>query len=113
MNYFKNLSHRCPPAWQPASPRWASGTCKPKRRPREFKVEGNLLSDRVAAVVNDGVVLESEVDDQLAYGQGSACVPRDQQMPRMRLIRQQIVEHLVVEEGRDAARRSRRSEDLR
>jgi peptidyl-prolyl cis-trans isomerase SurA len=63
---------------------------------REIQGQGQLL-DRVAAVVNDGVVLESEVDDQLATvkdrlrGQG-------QQMPPDAVMRQQIVEHLIVEE---------------
>lgn len=64
---------------------------------REFQGQGQLL-DRVAAVVNDGVVLESEVDDQLAslkdrlHSQG-------QQMPPDAVMRQQIVEHLIVEEA--------------
>jgi peptidyl-prolyl cis-trans isomerase SurA len=64
---------------------------------REFQGQGQLL-DRVAAVVNDGVVLESEVDDQLAslkdrlHSQG-------QEMPPDAVMRQQIVEHLIVEEA--------------
>jgi peptidyl-prolyl cis-trans isomerase SurA len=63
---------------------------------REIEGQGQLL-DRVAAVVNDGVVLESEVDDQLAAvkerlrGQG-------QQMPPDAVLRQQLVERLVVQE---------------
>jgi peptidyl-prolyl cis-trans isomerase SurA len=63
---------------------------------REFQGQGQLL-DRVAAIVNDGVVLESEVDDQLdavkerLHSQG-------QQMPPDAVLRQQIVDHLVVQE---------------
>ena len=64
---------------------------------REIQSQGQLL-DRVAAVVNDGVVLESEVDDQLSAikekmrGQG-------QQMPPDAVMRQQIVERLIVQEA--------------
>jgi peptidyl-prolyl cis-trans isomerase SurA len=63
---------------------------------REIQGQGQLL-DRVAAVVNDGVVLESEVDDQLSSfkdrykGQG-------QELPPDSVLRQQIVERLIVQE---------------
>jgi peptidyl-prolyl cis-trans isomerase SurA len=63
---------------------------------REIQGQGQLL-DRVAAVVNDGVVLESEVDDQLASfkdrykGQG-------QELPPDNVLRGQIVERLIVQE---------------
>jgi peptidyl-prolyl cis-trans isomerase SurA len=63
---------------------------------REIQGQGQLL-DRVAAVVNDGVVLESEVDDQVAAikdrykGQG-------QELPPDNVLRQQIVERLIVQE---------------
>jgi len=63
---------------------------------REIQGQGQLL-DRVAAVVNDGVVLESEVDDQLATVK-DRLHSQGQQMPPDAVIRQQIVDHLIVEE---------------
>ncbi len=63
---------------------------------REIQTQGDLL-DRVAAVVNDGVVLESEVDEQLAAvkerlrGQG-------QEMPPDSVVRGQILDRLIVQE---------------
>jgi peptidyl-prolyl cis-trans isomerase SurA len=63
---------------------------------REIEGNGKLL-DRVAAVVNDGVVLESEVDDQLNAVK-ERLRSQGQQMPPDSVLRQQIVEHLVVQE---------------
>ena len=63
---------------------------------REIQGNGQLL-DRVAAVVNDGVVLESEVNDQLAAVKERLST-QGQQMPPDSVLRQQIVEHLVVQE---------------
>jgi peptidyl-prolyl cis-trans isomerase SurA len=63
---------------------------------REIEGQGDLL-DRVVAVVNDGVVLQSELDDQLAAikerlrGQG-------QQMPPDAVLRQQLIDRLIVQE---------------
>jgi peptidyl-prolyl cis-trans isomerase SurA len=63
---------------------------------REIEGNGQLL-DRVAAVVNDGVVLESEVDDQLNAVK-ERLRSQGQQMPPDSVLRQQIVEHLIVQE---------------
>jgi peptidyl-prolyl cis-trans isomerase SurA len=63
---------------------------------REIEGQGEML-DRVAAVVNDGVVLESEVDDQLAAVK-DRLRSQNQQMPPDSVLRQQIVEHLIVQE---------------
>jgi peptidyl-prolyl cis-trans isomerase SurA len=63
---------------------------------REIQSQGELL-DRVAAIVNDGVVLESEVDDQVAAVK-ERLHSQGQQMPPDNIIRQQILEHLIVEE---------------
>ena len=62
---------------------------------REIEGNGQLL-DRVAAVVNDGVVLESEVDDQLSAVK-DRLRSQAQQMPPDSVLRQQIVEHLIVQ----------------
>jgi peptidyl-prolyl cis-trans isomerase SurA len=63
---------------------------------REIEGKGQLL-DRVAAIVNDGVVLESEVDDQMtAVKERLANQP--QQMPADSVLRQQIIDHLIVQE---------------
>jgi peptidyl-prolyl cis-trans isomerase SurA len=63
---------------------------------REIQSQGDLL-DRVAAIVNDGVVLESEVDDQIAAVK-DRMHSQGQQMPPDSVMRQQILEHLIVEE---------------
>ena len=64
---------------------------------REIQGQGQLL-DRVAAVVNDGVVLESEVDDQMAAVK-ERLRTQGQQMPPDPVLRSQIVERLVVQEA--------------
>jgi peptidyl-prolyl cis-trans isomerase SurA len=63
---------------------------------REIQGTGQLL-DRVAAIVNDGVVLESEVDEQLDAVK-ERLRSQSQQMPPDAVLRQQIVDHLVVQE---------------
>jgi peptidyl-prolyl cis-trans isomerase SurA len=63
---------------------------------REIQSQGALL-DRVAAIVNDGVVLESEVDDQIAAVK-DRMHSQGQQLPPDSIMRQQILEHLIVEE---------------
>ncbi|HEY1898562.1 MAG TPA: peptidylprolyl isomerase [Steroidobacteraceae bacterium] len=63
---------------------------------REIQGTGQLL-DRVAAVVNDGVVLASEVDEQLASVKDRLRA-QGQDMPPDSVLRQQIIEHLVVQE---------------
>ncbi len=55
------------------------------------------MLDRVAAVVNDGVVLESEVTDQLNSFK-DRLRSQGQQMPPDSVLRQQILEHLIVQE---------------
>ena len=64
---------------------------------REIETQGQLL-DRVAAVVNDGVVLESEVNEQLAAVKDNLKT-KGQQMPPDAVIRQQILERLIVQEA--------------
>jgi len=63
---------------------------------RELTTTGELL-DRVAAVVNDGVVLQSELDEQVG-----AIVERlqgqKQEMPPENVLRQQVLERLVLQE---------------
>jgi peptidyl-prolyl cis-trans isomerase SurA len=64
---------------------------------REIETQGQLL-DRVAAVVNDGVVLQSEVDEKLASVKEQLRT-QGQQMPPDAVIRQQILERLIVQEA--------------
>jgi peptidyl-prolyl cis-trans isomerase SurA len=64
---------------------------------REIETQGQLL-DRVTAVVNDGVVLESEVDEKLAAVKDNLRT-KGQQMPPDAVIRQQILESLIVQEA--------------
>jgi peptidyl-prolyl cis-trans isomerase SurA len=58
---------------------------------------GGVLLDRVAAVVNDGVVLNSELDEQMAAVTERL---RDQklELPPESVLRQQVLERLVVQE---------------
>jgi peptidyl-prolyl cis-trans isomerase SurA len=64
---------------------------------REIETQGELL-DRVAAVVNDGVVLESEVNEKLAAVKDNLHA-KGQEMPPDAVIRQQILESLIVQEA--------------
>jgi peptidyl-prolyl cis-trans isomerase SurA len=63
---------------------------------RELNTSGIML-DRIAAVVNDGVVLSSELDDQV-----NAITERLQgqkaEMPPQNVLRQQVLERLIVQE---------------
>ena len=93
MNYFKCVSTLCAGLAMLALLTASQLACA---QTREIQGQGQLL-DRVAAVVNDGVVLESEVDDSLASVKDRLRT-QGQQMPPDSVIRQQIVEHLVVEE---------------
>jgi peptidyl-prolyl cis-trans isomerase SurA len=64
---------------------------------REIEGQGQLL-ERVAAVVNDGVVLESEVDERLAALK-ERLQSENQQMPPDSILRQQILDQLIVQEA--------------
>lgn len=63
---------------------------------RDIGVHGDLL-DRVAAIVNDGLVLKSELDEQM-----TAVLKRLQeqkvQMPSEGVIRQQVLDRLILQE---------------
>ncbi|MCU0975620.1 MAG: peptidylprolyl isomerase [Steroidobacteraceae bacterium] len=63
---------------------------------RELSATGQSL-DKIVAVVNEGVVLQSEVDGQVALIMARL---REQggQMPPERVIRQQVLERLVLQE---------------
>src|SRR5262245_2753874 len=63
---------------------------------RELATSGTLL-DRVAAVVNDGVVLKSEVDEQVEMVTQRLQQQRTE-LPPANVLRQQILERLVVQE---------------
>mgnify|MGYP003339352424 FL=1 len=63
---------------------------------RTLSDKGTML-DRVAAVVNEGVVLQSELDDQI-----ESVVQRlkqaGQELPPQSVLRQQVLERLVLQE---------------
>jgi peptidyl-prolyl cis-trans isomerase SurA len=63
---------------------------------RELSGSGELV-DRIAAVVNEGVVLKSEVDQQIEQITERLRAQRTQLPPR-NVLRQQILEQLVVQE---------------
>jgi peptidyl-prolyl cis-trans isomerase SurA len=63
---------------------------------REASSSGELL-DRVAATVNEGVVLASEVDEQMALMAERLRAQRIE-MPPQNVLRQQVLERLVLQE---------------
>jgi peptidyl-prolyl cis-trans isomerase SurA len=63
---------------------------------RELTTTGELL-DRVAAVVNDGVVLQSELDEQVV-AIAQRFQEQKQEMPPDNVLRQQVLERLVLQE---------------
>jgi peptidyl-prolyl cis-trans isomerase SurA len=63
---------------------------------RELNTSGVLL-DRIAAVVGDGVVLSSELDDQLAAITDRAKT-QNLELPPQNVLRQQVLERLVMQE---------------
>jgi peptidyl-prolyl cis-trans isomerase SurA len=63
---------------------------------RELTDTGQLL-DRVAAVVNEGVVLQSELDEQVAAISERLQAQR-QELPPENVLRQQVLERLVLQE---------------
>jgi peptidyl-prolyl cis-trans isomerase SurA len=63
---------------------------------RELTTTGVLL-DRIAAVVNDGVVLSSELDEQIAMV-ADRLQSQKLELPPENVLRQQVLERLVLQE---------------
>jgi peptidyl-prolyl cis-trans isomerase SurA len=63
---------------------------------RELDTKGVML-DRVAAVVNDGVVLSSELDEQIA-AVAERMRAQKLELPPQNVLRQQVLERLVLEQ---------------
>jgi peptidyl-prolyl cis-trans isomerase SurA len=63
---------------------------------RELATRGDLL-DRVAAIVNDGVVLSSELDAQIDVV-SERLRAQKMELPPENILRQQVLERLVVQE---------------
>jgi peptidyl-prolyl cis-trans isomerase SurA len=63
---------------------------------KELSSSGVLL-DRVAAVVNDGIVLRSDVEQQIQVISGR-IQQAGQQLPPANILRQQVLERLVLQE---------------
>lgn len=63
---------------------------------RELATRGELL-DRVAAVVNEGVVLQSELDEQIAMIT-ERLHQQNLELPPQNVLRQQVLERLVMQE---------------
>ncbi|HEX6572598.1 MAG TPA: SurA N-terminal domain-containing protein, partial [Steroidobacteraceae bacterium] len=63
---------------------------------KELSSTGVLL-DRVAAVVNDGIVLRSDVETQMQTI-GDRIQQQGQQLPPRNVLRQQVLERLVLQE---------------
>jgi peptidyl-prolyl cis-trans isomerase SurA len=63
---------------------------------RELATSGDML-DRVAAIVNDGVVLSSELDVQIDVV-GERLRAQKMELPPQNVLRQQVLERLVLQE---------------
>jgi peptidyl-prolyl cis-trans isomerase SurA len=63
---------------------------------RELTTTGELL-DRIAAVVNDGVVLQSELEEQVALIT-ERLRAQNLELPPQNVLRQQVLERLVMQE---------------
>lgn len=63
---------------------------------RELSTRGQLL-DRIAAVVNDGVVLSSELDDQV-NDVTARLREQNTELPPRNVLRRQVLERLVLEQ---------------
>ena len=63
---------------------------------RELATQGDLL-DRVVAIVNDGVVLNSDLDAQLDIV-SERLRQQKLELPPQNVLRQQVLERLVVQE---------------
>ena len=63
---------------------------------RDLSSGGELL-DRVAAVVNEGVVLKSELDDQIEVI-SERLRQQHLELPPQNVLRQQVLERLVLQE---------------
>jgi peptidyl-prolyl cis-trans isomerase SurA len=72
-----------------AAPAWSQSS-------RQVATQGDLL-DRVAAIVNDGVVLESELDEQMQVI-GARLRQQGGELPPEAVLRQQVLERLVLQE---------------
>ncbi|MFZ8886378.1 MAG: peptidylprolyl isomerase [Steroidobacteraceae bacterium] len=64
---------------------------------QELSASGQRL-DRIAAVVNDGVVLQSQVEQQTALIVERLQEQSQGELPPMQVIRQQVLERLVLQE---------------
>lgn len=62
---------------------------------RELSTQGTLL-DRIAAVVNDGVVLESEVDSQMKQVE-ARLQAQNMALPPQSVLRKQVLDRLVTQ----------------
>jgi len=62
---------------------------------RDLSTQGTLL-DRIAAVVNDGVVLESEVDDQM-HEVTARLQAQNMSLPANSVLRKQVLDRLILQ----------------
>src|SRR5258707_11974089 len=63
---------------------------------RDISVHGELL-DRIAAIVNDGLVLKSELDEQMASVE-KRLGDQKVELPSQSVLRQQVLDRLVLQE---------------
>ena len=85
-----------PGSWLLLAARRPGGAGRPGARTRELATRGDLL-DRVVAIVNDGVVLNSDLDAQID-AVSSRLREQKLELPPQNVLRQQVLERLVLQE---------------
>src|SRR5580704_9559005 len=63
---------------------------------RDISVPGELL-DRIAAIVNDGLVLKSELDEQMTSVE-KRLADQKVELPSQSVLKQQVLDRLIVQE---------------
>jgi peptidyl-prolyl cis-trans isomerase SurA len=87
-----------PPAEEPAAPSPSAEPAQPSpAQPTPPPAPRGELLDRVVAVVNDGIVLQSELEEQVALI-GSRLRAQKLELPPPEVLRQQVLERLVMQE---------------
>ena len=75
---------------------WMAFSGASQAQTRDIGVHGELL-DRIAAIVNDGLVLKSELDAQMD-GVVKRLQEQKMELPSQSVLKQQVLDRLIVQE---------------
>lgn len=65
--------------------------------PTDAQSPGRQTLDRIVAVVNDGAIMQSELDERVAQTR-SQIAGQQQEVPPERVLREQVLDRMIVEE---------------